>query len=67
MIFLDSGALAKAYVEEEGTDTVHAVLTRMSDYLFVSDFVALEVLTVLRGRLSRNSPAITPVVSTLST
>ncbi|HEX8696255.1 MAG TPA: type II toxin-antitoxin system VapC family toxin [Longimicrobium sp.] len=55
MIFLDSSALAKAYVEEEGTDTVHGVLTRMSDYLFVSDFVALEVLVVLRNQL-RHGP-----------
>jgi predicted nucleic acid-binding protein len=55
VIFFDSSALAKAYVEEEGTETVHAVLTRMSDYLFVSDFVALEVLTVLRNLL-RHGP-----------
>lgn len=47
MIFLDSSALAKAYLDEEGTGVVQGVIERLSGRLFISEFVALEVLTTL--------------------
>jgi predicted nucleic acid-binding protein len=48
MVFFDASALVKAYVEEEGTGVVIGALSRMSGRMFISDFVALEVLTTLR-------------------
>lgn len=48
MIFVDSSALAKAYLDEEGTGVVIGAMERMSGRLFISEFVALEVLTTLR-------------------
>lgn len=48
MVFFDSSALVKAYLEEEGTGVVIGAFSRMSGRMFISDFVALEVLTSLR-------------------
>jgi predicted nucleic acid-binding protein len=48
LIFFDSSALAKAYLDEEGTGVVLGVMERLPGRLFVSEFVALEVLTTLR-------------------
>lgn len=48
MVFLDASALAKAYLDEEGSTNVQGVLDRQDGSLFLSDFVALEVLTSLR-------------------
>lgn len=48
MIFFDSSALAKAYLNEEGTGVVLGAVDRLAGRLFISEFVALEVLTTLR-------------------
>ncbi len=48
MIFFDSSALVKAYVNEDGTGVVIGAINRLNGLLFISDFVALEVLTTLR-------------------
>jgi predicted nucleic acid-binding protein len=48
MIFFDSSALVKAYVEEEGTGVVLGAFNRVAGRMFISEFVALEVLTSLR-------------------
>jgi predicted nucleic acid-binding protein len=50
MVFLDSSALVKAYLDEEGTGVVIGTFDRMAGRMFISDFVALEVLTSLRTR-----------------
>lgn len=50
MVFLDSSALVKAYLEEEGTGVVIGTFNRMAGRMFISNFVALEVLTSLRTR-----------------
>ena len=49
MVFLDSSALAKAYLDEEGTGNVEGVLHRSVGGVFISEFVALEVFTTLRS------------------
>jgi predicted nucleic acid-binding protein len=48
--FVDSSALVKAYQEEEGTGVVIGVMDRMMGRLYISEFVALEVLASLRTR-----------------
>lgn len=48
MIFVDSSALAKAYLNEEGSGVVRGALNRFPGRLFISELVALEVLTTLR-------------------
>jgi predicted nucleic acid-binding protein len=48
LVFFDSSALVKAYVEEEGTGVVIGAFGRMMGRLYISEFVALEVLTSLR-------------------
>ena len=48
MVFLDASALAKAYLDEEGSTNIQGVLAREDGTLFISEFVALEVLTTLR-------------------
>jgi predicted nucleic acid-binding protein len=48
MYFLDASALVKAYLEEEGTSNIQGVINRETGSTFVSEFVALEVLTTLR-------------------
>lgn len=48
MVFLDASALAKAYLDEEGTHNVEGVLDRSAGEVFISDLVALEVLTTIR-------------------
>jgi predicted nucleic acid-binding protein len=48
VVFLDASALVKAYITEEGSTNVQGVLDRQDGSLFVSEFVALEVLTTLR-------------------
>jgi predicted nucleic acid-binding protein len=55
MLFLDASALAKAYLDEEGTRNIEGVLNRAAGEVFISDFVALEVLTTLRIAL-RTAP-----------
>jgi predicted nucleic acid-binding protein len=49
VLFLDSSALIKAYVEELGDGNVRGLLRRAGGDLFLSEFVALEVLTSLRN------------------
>lgn len=48
MVFLDASALAKAYLQEEGSGNIEGVMERAGERLFLSEFVALEVLTTLR-------------------
>jgi predicted nucleic acid-binding protein len=48
LIFVDSSALAKAYLDEYGSGVVRGALDRFPGRLFISEFVALEVLTTLR-------------------
>ncbi|HEX8391821.1 MAG TPA: type II toxin-antitoxin system VapC family toxin [Longimicrobium sp.] len=50
-MFLDSSALAKAYLDEEGSSSMRGVLEGRRHMLFVSDFVVLEVLTSIRNSL----------------
>jgi predicted nucleic acid-binding protein len=57
VIFLDSSALAKAYLDEEGTGVVQGAIERLSGRLFISEFVALEVLTTLRTAFRKASKA----------
>lgn len=56
MLFLDTSALVKLYVVEEGTSTMRGVLSRRGGSLFASDYIALEVLTAIRVAL-RKEPA----------
>jgi predicted nucleic acid-binding protein len=51
MVFLDASALAKAYLDEEGTRSVLDLLERRRESLFLSEFVALEVFTSIRNAL----------------
>jgi predicted nucleic acid-binding protein len=48
LVFLDASALAKAYLDEEWTTNIQGVLDRHGYSLFLSEFVALEVLTTIR-------------------
>ncbi len=57
MIFFDSSALAKAYLVEDGTPTIQGVFKRMGAVMFVSEFVALEVLTTFRISLRTRAMA----------
>jgi len=57
LIFLDSSALAKAYLDEEGTGVVIGAIERRPGRLFISEFVALEVLTTLRTAFREASKA----------
>lgn len=49
MLFLDASALTKAYVDEAGDANVRGLFQRAGGALFLSDFVALEVLTAIRN------------------
>lgn len=49
MLFLDASALAKAYIDETGDANVRGLLRRAGGDLFLSEFVALEVLTSIRN------------------
>lgn len=51
MVFLDASALAKAYLDEDGSSSVLGMMERRGEALYLSEFVALEVLTSLRNRL----------------
>lgn len=57
MIFVDSSALAKAYLNEEGSGVIRGALDRFPGRLFISEFVALEVLTTLRTAFRNASRA----------
>jgi predicted nucleic acid-binding protein len=57
LIFVDSSALAKAYLDEEGSGVVRGALNRFPGRLFISEFVALEVLTTLRTAFREASKA----------
>lgn len=48
-MFLDASALAKAYIDEAGDANVRGLLRRAGGDLFLSEFVALEVLTSIRN------------------
>jgi predicted nucleic acid-binding protein len=58
VLFVDSSALVKLYIVEDGTSTMRGIITRRGGSLFVSDFIALEVLTAIRVGL-RKEPAAT--------
>lgn len=49
MLFLDASALTKAYVDELGDANVRGLLLRARGALYLSEFVALEVLTSIRN------------------
>jgi predicted nucleic acid-binding protein len=49
VLFLDASALAKAYLDEPGDGNVRALLQRARGDLYLSEFVALEVLTSIRS------------------
>jgi predicted nucleic acid-binding protein len=49
LLFLDASALAKAYIDEAGDGSVRGLLRRAGGDLFLSEFVALEVLTAIRN------------------
>jgi predicted nucleic acid-binding protein len=49
VLFLDASALAKAYIDEVGDGNVRGLLQGRRGDLFLSDFVALEVLTSIRN------------------
>jgi predicted nucleic acid-binding protein len=55
VLFLDASALTKAYVEEAGDANVRGLVQRASGHLFLSEFVALEVLTSIRN-IHRGTP-----------
>lgn len=55
MIFVDSSALAKAYLNEDGSAVVRGALDRFPGRLFISEFIALEVLTTLRTAFRKAS------------
>lgn len=55
---MDSSAVVKLYVEEDGTSTMRAILARRGGWLFASEFVALEVLTAIRVALQKESAAV---------
>lgn len=57
MLFLDSSAVVKLYLEEDGTSTMRAILARRGGWLFASEFVALEVLTAIRVALQKEPAA----------
>ncbi len=48
MVFFDSSALVKAYLDEEGTGVVTGAVDRLMGRMYISRFVALEVLASLR-------------------
>ncbi|HWK89422.1 MAG TPA: type II toxin-antitoxin system VapC family toxin [Longimicrobium sp.] len=47
MYFVDTSALLKVYLEEDGSRTVREAVRLLDGSVFVSDFVALELLSVL--------------------
>ncbi|HEX2202916.1 MAG TPA: type II toxin-antitoxin system VapC family toxin [Longimicrobium sp.] len=51
MVFLDTSALVKAYVEERGTESVRGLLARGDTELFLSKHVALETLATFAYKL----------------
>ena len=51
VIFLDTSALVKAYIEEPGSRVVRTLLERLGGSLYLSDHVALEVLATLAYKL----------------
>lgn len=51
MIFIDTSALAKAYLDEPGSEAVRTVLDHMRGVIYLSDHVALEVLATLAYKL----------------
>ncbi|MBW3572243.1 MAG: type II toxin-antitoxin system VapC family toxin [Gemmatimonadetes bacterium] len=58
MLFLDSSALVKLYLAEDGTSTMRGIIHRRGGSLFVSDFIALEVLTAIRVALRKETAAV---------
>jgi predicted nucleic acid-binding protein len=49
LLFLDASALVKGYLAEDGDKNMDGVMKRANGSVFVSEFVALEVLTALRN------------------
>ena len=47
MIFIDTSAIVKAYVTEQGTPTVESVIARLKGRLYLTPAVVLEVLGAL--------------------
>jgi uncharacterized protein len=55
LLFLDTSALIKLYVEERGSETMRILITRpdLQDGFFASDLVAIEVEGVLAKKLRK--------------
>jgi predicted nucleic acid-binding protein len=58
VLFVDSSALVKLYIAEDGTSTMRGIINRRGGSLFVSDFIALEVLTAIRVALRKEPAAV---------
>jgi predicted nucleic acid-binding protein len=54
VLFLDTSALVKAYLTEQGTPTVQALFSRMEGRIAITEFVALAVLTTFGKNLRTN-------------
>ena len=54
MIFLDTSALIKAYLREEGTSSLRRAIDGMRGSAYVTRFVALEVLSALAKQTRAN-------------
>ena len=50
MNFFDASALVKGYLSEQGASNVRAAIVRLAGRCFITEFVALEVLTTLSKR-----------------
>jgi predicted nucleic acid-binding protein len=53
LYFIDSSALIKAYIDEQGSTTVLTAFSQLQGYVAVSDLVALETAAAL-SRLVRS-------------
>lgn len=53
MLFLDTSALVKAYLDEPGSEVVREIIKQRRDSVYVSDHVALETLAAFASNLRR--------------
>ncbi|HYH79157.1 MAG TPA: type II toxin-antitoxin system VapC family toxin [Longimicrobium sp.] len=53
MLFLDTSALVKAYLDEPGSDVVRAIIKERRPFVYVSNHVALETLAAFASNLRR--------------
>lgn len=55
MVFFDASAVVKAYVSEDGSATIRAVVARLQGRLVLSQLVVVEVLSTLAKQLRTGS------------